>query len=125
MNGFKIEAKLPSMNEYVRSCRANKYSGAEFKRSIETLIGYSITRGISRGMLKPIDKPCEIHIYWHEATRRRDVDNIQSAQKFILDALQHYGIIKNDSRKYVKQIHHTICDNTKDFVIVNLCEVER
>lgn len=124
MNEFKIEAKLPSMNEYVRSCRANKYSGAEFKRSIEALIGYSITRGISRGMLKPIDKPCEIHIYWHEATRRRDADNIQSAQKFILDALQHYGIIKNDSRKYVKQIHHMICDNTEDFVIVNLCEVD-
>ena len=125
MNAFTIEQKLPSMNEYIRSCRANKYAGAEFKSSVESLIGWSIKSAMSKGTLKPIDKPCEVYIYWHEATRRRDVDNIQSAQKFILDALQHYGIIKNDSRKYVKQIHHTICDNTKDFVIVNLCEVEK
>lgn len=110
------------MNEYVRSCRANKYSGAEFKRSIEALIGYSITRGISKGTLKPIDKPCEIYIDWHEATRRRDVDNIQSAQKFILDALQHCGIIKNDSRKYVKQVYHDIIDDEKNFVRVYLKE---
>lgn len=124
MNYFVIDAKLPSMNEYVRSCRANKYRGAEFKRSIEALIGYSITRGISKGMLKPIDKPCEIHIYWHEATQRRDVDNIQSAQKFILDALQHHKIIKNDNRKWVKQIYHTVIDDEKDFVIVDIREVK-
>lgn len=118
MNYFVIDAKMPSMNEYVRSCRADKYSGAEFKRSIEALIGYNIKRGISTGTLKPIEEPCEIHIYWHESTRRRDVDNIQSAQKFILDALQHYKIIKNDSRRYVRQIHHEIIDDKKDYVIV-------
>lgn len=123
MNKFVIEQKLPSLNEYIRSCRTNKYTGAEFKSSIESLIGWSIKAAMSKGTLKPIVKPCEVHIYWHEATKRRDVDNIQSAQKFILDALQHFKIIKNDSRRYVKQIRHEIIDDTKDYVTVELREV--
>jgi Holliday junction resolvase RusA-like endonuclease len=115
---------LPSLNEYTAACRSHWSKGAEFKKSIESLIGFSIRQSVNKGTLKPIDTPCEVHIFWHEATKRRDCDNIQSAQKFILDALQHFGIIKNDSRKYVKQIRHEIVDDKKDFVIVELKEVK-
>ena len=44
---------------------------------------------------------------YHEPDRRRDVDNIYSANKFILDALRKAGIIKNDSQKYVKDVIDT------------------
>ena len=123
MNAFTIDAQLPSLNEYTNACRSHWSKGAEFKSSIESLIGWSIKSAMSKGTLKPIDKPCEVHIYWHEATRRRDVDNIQSAQKFILDALQHFKIIKNDSRRYVKQIRHEVIDDTTNYVTVELREV--
>lgn len=123
MNCLIIDEKLPSMNEYVRCCRSNKYGGAEFKKSIESLIGWYIKKALAEGKLRRVDKPCEICIEWHEKTKRRDVDNIQSAQKFILDALQHFRIIKNDSRRYVRQIYHTVIDDTRDYVIVILKEV--
>ena len=123
MNGFIIRAQLPSLNEYTRACRSHWSNGAEFKKSVESLIGWSIRQAVIKGTLKPITKPCEVYIYWHEATRRRDVDNIQSAQKFILDALQHFNIIKNDGRKFVKQIRHEVIDDAQDFVIVELKEV--
>lgn len=123
MNAFTIDAQLPSLNEYTRACRSHWSKGAEFKSSVESLIGWSIRRAINTGQLRPIDNPCEVHIYWHEATRRRDVDNIQSAQKFILDALQHFKIIKNDSRRYVKQIRHEVIDDTTNYVTVELKEV--
>lgn len=123
MNAFTIDAQLPSLNDYTNACRSHWSKGAEFKRSIESLIEWSIKSAMSKGMLKPIGKPCEVHIYWHEATRRRDVDNIQSAQKFILDALQHFKIIKNDSRRYVKQIRHEVIDDTTNYVTVELREV--
>jgi Holliday junction resolvase RusA-like endonuclease len=74
--------------------------------------------------LRRVEKPCEIFIEWHEKTKRRDCDNIQSAQKFILDALQHCKIIENDSRKYIKQIHHTVIDDKRDFVTVRFEEKE-
>ena len=49
--------------------------------------------------------------------------------KCLLDRLEGDGvdcsnIIKNDSRKYVKQIHHTIIDDKRDFVIVRFEEKE-
>ena len=122
MNYFLIDAQLPSLNEYTRACRSHWSKGAEFKKSVESLIGYSINAAVRKGTLHPVDKPVEIYIYWHERTRRRDCDNIQSAQKFILDALQSYKIIKNDSRRYVRQIRHEVIDDKKDFVIVEMRE---
>ena len=125
MNELVINAQLPSLNEYQSACRSHWSKGAAFKKDIEELIGWSIIQSLSKKTLCRVDKPCEIFIEWHEKTKRRDVDNIQSAQKFILDALQHHNIIKNDSRKYVKQIHHTIIDDKSDFVVVRFEEREK
>lgn len=124
MNFLIIDAQLPSLNQYQNACRSHWSRGAEFKKSIESLIGWSIKKAKINGDLQAVEKPVEVFIEWHEATKKRDVDNIQSAQKFILDALQHFKIIKNDSRKYVKQIHHKVVDDKKDFVIVELREVD-
>lgn len=120
MNSFTIKAKLPSLNEYTRACRTHRMVGAKFKEEVEEVIGWYIKQAQTAGTLSAIEKPCEIYIDWNEKTKRRDVDNIQSSQKFILDALQKYGILKNDSRKYVKQIHHVVHDADTDFVIVRL-----
>ena len=124
MNELVINAQLPSLNEYQRACRSHWSKGAEFKKSIEELIGWSIRQALTKQTLRRVEKPCEIYIEWHERTKKRDCDNIQSAQKFILDALQHFEIIKKDSRKYVKQIHHTVIDDKRDFVIVRFEEKE-
>lgn len=124
MNELVINAQLPSLNQYQNACRSHWSRGAEFKKSIEELIGWSIRQALTKQTLRRVEKPCEIFIEWHEKTKRRDVDNIQSAQKFILDALQHYKVIKRDSRKYVKQIHHTVIDDKRDFVIVRIEEKE-
>lgn len=124
MNELLIDAQLPSLNQYQNACRSHWSKGADFKKDIEGLIGEYIIEALLTKRLHRVEKPCEIFIEWHEATKRRDCDNIQSAQKFILDALQHCGVIKNDSRKYVKQIHHTIIDDERDFVIVRFEERE-
>jgi Holliday junction resolvase RusA-like endonuclease len=124
MNELVINAQLPSLNQYQNACRSHWSKGAEFKKSIEELIGWSIRQALTKKTLRRVEKPCEIFIEWHEKTKRRDVDNIQSAQKFILDALQHFNIIKNDSRKYIKQIHHTVIDDKRDFVTVRFEEKE-
>lgn len=124
MNVLIIEAQLPSLNEYQYACRSHWSRGRAFKQSVEGLIGDFVKVALLKKQLHRVEKPCEIFIEWHEKTKRRDVDNIQSAQKFILDALQHHGIIENDSRKYVKQIHHTIIDDKRDFVIVRIEEKE-
>lgn len=122
---FKIEQRLPSMNELIAANRQNRYKGAKMKRETEEVIGQYIRIAKLRGTIKPVSEPVEVYIEWHEKTKKRDCDNIQSAQKFILDALQKQGILINDSRRYVKQIYHKIVDDTEDFVEVTLNEVEK
>lgn len=120
---FVIDSILPSLNEYQYACRSHWSSGRAFKAGVESVISVYIKKAVRDGKIHAIERPCEIYIEWHEKTKRRDVDNIQSAQKFILDALQENGIIKNDSRKYVNQIHHTVIDDKSDYVVVELREV--
>jgi len=49
----------------------------------------------------PHFKRIKIIFNWYEKDRRRDLDNIASAKKFILDALTESGVIDNDSQKYI------------------------
>ena len=99
---FSINAKLPSLNDYINACRHNRYAGAKFKKDIESLIGLYITKAVKDGELKPIKGSFILEFEWHEKYKRRDPDNVATAKKYILDALQTYGIIENDSPKYVK-----------------------
>mgnify|MGYP003289695044 CR=1 FL=1 len=92
---YEIPIKLPSLNEYIRVCRANKYQAAKFKRDIEADIGVFLTR------MPKWTKPIKIHFHWIEGTKKRDLDNVCFAKKFILDALVKYGKLNDDNRKYV------------------------
>lgn len=123
IGSFTIDRKLPSLNEYINACRSNRYAGCKFKKDIEMQIGRDIQQAMKSGQLPVFDTtPCEIEIIWYEENWKRDADNIQSAQKYILDALQRFGIIKNDSRKYISQIHHQIKQDSKTWVSVMLIE---
>lgn len=121
---FWIFEKLPSLNEVIKENRTNRYSAAKKKKDIEQRIIAYIFDAVQRNTLGKIDKPCEIYITWYERTKRRDVDNIQSSQKFILDALQKSEILPNDNRKYVRQIHHTVVDDLHDSVEVEIREIQ-
>ena len=125
INTFTIKAKLPSLNDVIAKNRANIYLGNNFKKDIEEVIGWAIKQARTMRTLKPVEKPCEIYIEWHEATKRRDVDNVQSSQKFVLDAMVKNKILVNDNRRYVRQIHHTIIDDNDDFVVVKIQEFEK
>ncbi|MBO5100584.1 MAG: RusA family crossover junction endodeoxyribonuclease [Treponema sp.] len=120
-NYFIIQAKLPSLNDYITACRTNKYTGAKFKKTQEILIGGYINQAKNK-TLKPVVTPVKVVFEWHEKTAKRDADNIASAKKFILDALQEYGILINDNQKYVKGFTDEFVKDTKDFVVVELVE---
>lgn len=123
-NGFTIPDKLPSLNEYQNACRANRYVGAKFKRDTESIITITIAKALQSGQLRRPALPIRIVFEWHEKTRRRDADNIASAKKFILDAMQTMGIIPNDNRKCVVGFTDEIIDDRHDFVNVNIIEVK-
>ena len=96
------------------------------KRNVEEGILWAIKAARSRGDVRPAMGPVVVSFEWHESNKRRDLDNIYSAKKFILDAMQKAGIIKSDSPAHVVGLHDTppVYD-TEDFVIVTIQEAER
>lgn len=92
---IEIPMKLPSLNDYTRACRGNKYKGAKMKADIEQEIGKYLTK------MPKMTNPIKIHFHWIEGSKRRDLDNVAFAKKFILDALVKYEKLKDDNRRYV------------------------
>ena len=113
-----IPMKLPSLNDYVRVCRSNKYQAAQMKRDIEDEIGLYIRR------VPRFEKPIEIDFLWIEGSKRRDLDNIAFAKKFILDAFVKYGKLKDDNRRCVTRFTDNFDYGNETKVILNIREVE-
>lgn len=124
VNEFVILGRLPGLNDYTKACRSHWSNGSKMKRKVEEDIGWHILAARGAHKLRPVHGPVSLAIEWHESDRRRDLDNIVSAKKFILDAMQKMGIIPNDDRDHVRAISDEIVDDDKDFVIVRLYEVK-
>lgn len=102
---IRIDTRLPGLNEYITAINRNKYVGNALKRDTEDLICLYISSQRSAGTVRRVlNYPVSITFEWHETTKRRDLDNIASAKKFILDALQKCGILDGDGQKYVSKI---------------------
>ena len=114
----EISIKLPSLNEYINACRANRFQGSKMKKDIEGEIGVFIAR------LPRFENPVEIHFHWIEGNKRRDLDNIASAKKFILDALVKWGKLKDDNRKCVTAFSDTFSYGQESKVILEIEEVQ-
>lgn len=119
MGIYKIEIplKLPSCNEYIDACRRNKYVGAKMKKETqEQIIPYLLK-------LPKINNPIKITFTWVEDNKRRDLDGICFAKKFILDALVQAGVLKDDNRKIVTNFTDSFEYADKSKVIVELEEI--
>lgn len=117
MEKYVIPLKLPSLNDYTRACRSNKFAGAKMKATLEQQIGLYLIK------MPKHDKPIKINFTWVESTKKRDLDNICFAKKFILDAMVKYGKLKDDNRKYVTSFTDTFVYGEKNKVIIEIEEI--
>ena len=102
---FTYLGRLQGLNEYTKINRANRYGANASKQRIEQ----SLILAIREHKLKKVDKyPIKLKITWYEPDRRRDVDNITFAVKFIQDALVKSGILENDGQKQINAIEHIV-----------------
>ena len=113
----EIPMKLPSLNEYVNVCRTNKYKAAKYKKNLEDDIMMFL------GRLPVFENPVVIHFHWIEGNKRRDLDNICFAKKFILDALVKAGKLSDDNRKIVTAFTDTFEYGDETKVILDIEEV--
>ena len=91
--------KLPSLNEFISACNKNPKAGGRMKWEDQNKVEWFI-RSQLRGVR--IKKPVTMLYTWYEPNRKRDLDNISSyGRKVIQDALVHCGVIHNDGWKQI------------------------
>lgn len=113
----KIPFKLPSLNDYIRAERTHRQIAAKMKRKVQDDIGWYINA------LPVFENPVIVDFEWLEMTKRRDLDNIDFAKKFILDAMVECGKIKDDSQKYVRALNNVVTIGDEAGVIVTVREI--
>ena len=86
---------MKSLNQYINECRKNRYAGANMKKTVEQDIGWYINQ------LPKYENPIKIHFIWIEGNKKRDLDNVCFAKKFILDSMVKAGKLKDDNRNFV------------------------
>lgn len=101
MNSFTVHGRLPGLNELIAANRLYRYAGANLKKEADTMVRLAIRAARGRGECWPVHDQVAVLFYWFERTHKRDLDNIFSAKKFVLDAMVAEGLIKNDSQRYV------------------------
>ena len=112
-----IPYKLPSLNQYINECRRNRYAGANMKAKVEKDLAIYINT------LPKYQKPVKIHFHWVEGNKKRDLDNVCFAKKFILDCMVKCGKLKNDNRNCVTGFVDTFSYGDETKVILEITEI--
>lgn len=92
-----VKGELTDLNKFITAERRNRYDGARVKKENTDFVIWQ-----TKGLEKITHYPLHVHIVWYTKNERIDPDNIAFAKKFILDALVKNGVIRDDSRKYIK-----------------------
>lgn len=118
MDKIEIPMKLPSLNQYINECRRNKYVGARMKKQIESQLAFYINQ------LPKYENPIKINFLWIEGNKKRDLDNVCFAKKFILDCMVKCGRLKDDNRNCVTGFTDTFEYGKETKVILQIEEIE-
>ncbi|WP_430628873.1 hypothetical protein ACQ0N1_08805 [Lactiplantibacillus plantarum] len=99
MSKVVIKGELPSLNEYIKAERANRYAAAKLKKRYTALC--SVYARASRNSGVQFSWPCKLKFTWYTKNNRKDADNIAFAKKFVLDGFMKAGLLGNDNRKHI------------------------
>lgn len=120
MVSFIIDEQLPSLNDYINKLKSpNRIVGVSFKRKVDDICACYIMQNY-RELKQICAEPVIIVFEWHEKSKRRDVDNVYSGKKYILDAMQKTGVLDNDNPSHVVDVCDSIHYGDKDYVVVTV-----
>lgn len=97
---FTIEGRMPGLNEYTKANRNRRWPEGSQMKSDETERAAWAARA---ARVPRFRGPVWVTFHWFEpdSGRRRDIDNVAFAKKFILDGLKLAGVIADDGPEYV------------------------
>ena len=95
-----LDVNFPSLNEYIKADRSNRYAGAAMKKKYTGIVQLLVRNC----KLEPIKY--DVAFTWIKPNNRKDHDNISFAQKFVLDGFVKSGVLSNDNSKHINSLHH-------------------
>lgn len=97
MKKLIIPGRMPGLNDYIAAERTNRYKAAKMKREdMDTVL--CAAKGCLRGW--KAKGRVRMHYTWYEKDQRRDMDNVSSyGRKIIQDALVEGHYLHNDGWK--------------------------
>ena len=94
-----IPGKLNNLNDYIAAERSNRYRGAKMKADNGNAVSLAVMQCMKGVRIR---RPVFMEYTWVEPDRRRDLDNISSfGRKVIQDALVEAGVLEDDGWKHV------------------------
>ena len=95
-----IHGRLDNLNDYIRALDTSRYKGSALKSENEAKVLQEIYSQFGR---LRITKPVRMEYTWYESNRRRDLDNVSSfGRKVIQDALVVSKVLQNDGWDNIK-----------------------
>lgn len=89
-----IPGRLHNLNDLIAAERTNRHMGAKMKSDDESIVSSAIRRCMG---ITVIQNPVYMEYKWVEPNKRRDLDNVSSyGRKIIQDALVKTGVLKDD-----------------------------
>lgn len=120
---FELNSVLPTLNEYINAERTNKYIASSIKKKATEIcrISSSVLYGLSDPELL-----YDVKVHYIVPNNKIDSDNLYFGIKFILDGMVKAGVLKDDSRKYIRNIESSI-ETIKDkyLIQVSLLKVKK
>ena len=97
---FVVEGELPSLNEYIRVERGNKYAAAKVKKEWTEAVAWQV-KGIPQ-----VKGPVMVKCSWYVKDKRKDPDNVSFGVKGLLDGLVLAGVLPDDGYEWIRGIGH-------------------
>ncbi len=115
-----IPTSLTCLNEYINAERTNKFIASKIKKN-STSICCLHTKKYAVEFSK-LKLPLKLKFTWHLKNKKKDLDNICFAKKFILDGLVASGCIQNDGQKYINAFEDMIKYSDTEFIEIEVLE---
>lgn len=102
--GLWIPGKLPGMNEMIGAAKGMKGRGTLYSNMKREWTDRVCMLAKEAGIDKPgpFQGRVIISFRWFEESRRRDIDNVAAAKKFVIDGLVKAGVISSDGWRGVQ-----------------------
>lgn len=98
---FVIPGRFVSLNEFYRM-------GPQQQARVKGEHDGRVAEAARVAKVRPCKRRVRYHCHWVEPNRRRDLDNVAFAKKFVQDGLVKAGVLRNDT-------HHEIAGFSDSF----------